>query len=389
MHAKVIVPRRMMEAGWAWAPLLTLACGAVAGLAPGTPLWVRLAGAITATLALRTLWAMRSAPPGAPLPAALAPPAGMDPGVAAHGTRHDDTTARQLLGSAIVDQVDTSVRTVLTENNQMREMAGEMALAAAQATEQFHHSMRRAGESEVSIEELLSLSGELAHSIGMIGTEVNRSIAIVKDATAQAAATRACVETMATLSASVAQALKLIDTIARQIRMLALNATIEAARAGAAGSGFAVVADEVKQLAHQTAEATQTIGAKIGAMTAMVGSSVASLQALVTTIESIDTASGSIGRAIKSQESITSRVTSSLTQMRDSVFNLSREIREAAQIGANSGMLSDLVLETASSVDRLMTGLQSNLREFGEGMVLPDGAAQSTENPAKQLLRVG
>jgi methyl-accepting chemotaxis protein len=362
----------MKNAAGVWPALLTLACGVLAASPPGTPALVRLAGAVTAALAVRTLWATRRAVPGRQGPAALAPPADTPLAVAASGAPHAAVAAMPLLGSAIVDQVNSSVRTVLTENHHMREIAGEMASAAAQATEQFHHSMRRAGESEVSIEELLSFSGELAHSIGMIGTEVSRSIAIVRDATAQAAATRACVETMATLSVAVAQALKLIDTIARQTRMLALNATIEAARAGAAGSGFAVVADEVKQLAHQTAEATQTIGAKIGEMTAMVGSSVASLQALVTTIESIDTASGSIGRAIENQESITGRVSFSLTEMRDSVFTLSREIREAAQIAANSGMLSDLVLETAGSVDKLMTGLQNSLADVGDGKVPTD-----------------
>jgi methyl-accepting chemotaxis protein len=251
-----------------------------------------------------------------------------------------------------------------------------MASAAQQAQEQFHHSMLRAADSEVNIDELQSLSTDLANSIAVIGVEVSRSIARVKDATAQAVTTRSCVETMATLSASVAQSLRLIDTIAGQTRMLALNATIEAARAGEAGSGFAVVADEVKQLARQTAEATQTIGAKIGEMSAMVVSSVASLQALVSTIESVDGASGSIGQAIAKQESISASVTSSLSQMRDAVFTLSREIREAAQIAANSGMLSDLVLETANSVDSLMTGLPGKLRHIGEGVTPADAVTE-------------
>jgi methyl-accepting chemotaxis protein len=137
-----------------------------------------------------------------------------------------------------------------------------------------------------------------------------------------------------------------------------------------------VVADEVKQLARQTAEATQTIGAKIGEMSAMVVSSVASLQALVSTIESVDGASGSIGQAIAKQESISASVTSSLSQMRDAVFTLSREIREAAQIAANSGMLSDLVLETANSVDSLMTGLPGKLRHIGEGVTPADAVTE-------------
>jgi methyl-accepting chemotaxis protein len=150
--------------------------------------------------------------------------------------------------------------------------------------------------------------------------------------------------------------------------MLALNATIEAARAGDAGKGFAVVASEVKQLANQTAEATQVIGEKIAQMTGMVTESVESLQALVGTIESVDAASGSIGRAITDQESLVERVSSSLEGMSGAVFALSREIREAAQIAANSEMLSEVVLETANSVDGLMSGLKGKLEEIGSGM---------------------
>jgi methyl-accepting chemotaxis protein len=161
--------------------------------------------------------------------------------------------------------------------------------------------------------------------------------------------------------------------------MLALNASIEAARAGEAGKGFAVVANEVKQLAHQTAEATNTIGQKIAEMTGMVAESVLSLQALVGTIASVDEASSSIGKAIIAQESLAGQVSSNLESMRDAVYTLSREIREAAQIASNSGMLSELVLETANSVDGHMSALKKNLQDIGAGMG-PAASQMAMEN---------
>ena len=172
---------------------------------------------------------------------------------------------------------------------------------------------------------------------------------------------------MAALSRTVSDVTKMIDAIARQTRMLALNANIEAARAGEAGRGFAVVANEVKQLAHQTADATNTIGQKIAEMSGMVAESVKSLQALVGTIASVDAVSGSIGQAIIEQESLAARVSSNLETMRDAVFTLSREIREAAQIASNSGMLSEIVLETANSVDGHMSALKRKLENIGTG----------------------
>ena len=295
------------------------------------------------------------------------------------GTTQDMRTAMQLFGAAVSEQVDTSVSSVLAENRQMREVAGEMAAASSQATDQFKNAMARAVDAENGIELLGSCSGDLTGSIQVIGSAVQSSIATAKSATAQVGATRRTVETMATLSHAVTDMIKLIDNISRQTKVLALNAAIEAARAGSAGVGFAVVANEVKQLAQQTAEATQVIGEKTSQMTAMVTEGVNSLQALVDTIAEVDASSESIGRAISDQETLAGRVSTSLDSMRSAVFTLSREIREAAQIAANSGMLSELVLETANSVESLMESLKLKLDDIGAGLK-PSGSSKAAGN---------
>jgi methyl-accepting chemotaxis protein len=230
--------------------------------------------------------------------------------------------------------------------------------------------MLRSVEAEGGIDELNAFGSELSGSIQTIGSEVKRSISIVKDATTQAENARGCVETMATLSRTVSDVTRIIDGIARQTRLLALNASIEAARAGEAGRGFTVVANEVKQLANQTADATQLIGRKIAEMTGTAAESVQSLRGLMGTIASVDVVSTSIGRAITDQEGLAARVSSNLEGMRGAVFTLSREIREAAQVASNSGMLSELVLETASSVDGHMSALRKKLEGIGTGGVL-------------------
>jgi methyl-accepting chemotaxis protein len=283
---------------------------------------------------------------------------------------HDiDDAPKTDLHGAHAHRINASVGKVTSENQQIRELAGEMASAAAQAKDQFRGAMSRSVEAEGSIDQLNAFGSELSESIKTIGTEVKHSIVIVKDATVQAASTRGCVETMAALSLTVADVTKMIDDIARQTRLLALNANIEAARAGEAGKGFAVVANEVKLLAQQTADATRMIGLKIAEMTGTVAESVQSLQALVTTIASIDAVSNSIEHAIAEQEGLAGRVSSSLQCMRDAVFGLSREIREAAQIASNSGMLSELVLETAQSVDGHIGTLRTELGDLHGEMV--------------------
>lgn len=303
------------------------------------------------------------APTGEAVPATL-----FEPGTPA-GTSNDLQTAMGLFGSVIMEQVETSVSAVVKENLQMREMAEEMSTAAQQANEQFRRSMTGASDTETCIERLSTVGEGLFAAIGVIGKEVESTLDVVKTATSRAAATSERVDTMAALAEDVVETIGLINDIARQTRMLALNATIEAVRAGEAGRGFAVVASEIKQLAHQTAVATETISARIASMRETTQSTVAALRVLVDTIAMTDTASGRIATALHDQETLASEVSGSLGQMRDSVFGLSREIREAAQIAANSGMLSDLVLDTANQVDGLMINLRDQLRTVGAGMM--------------------
>lgn len=353
----------------------SVACGIAVMALPDTPVLVRALGAamtVSSLVAAFACWRMASANAEASaLQAVIAvPSASAD----AEGEAARDDAARlsrdlqaamQSFNSAVTNQVDTSVDTVLSENLQMRELANEIASTTEEANSLFRGAMERAVETEGVIEQLNVVGRELSGSIQLIGSEVQRSIAIVKEATTQAETTRSCVDSLATLSQTISDVTKLIDAIARQTNLLALNANIEAAHAGKTGRGFAVVANEVKHLARQTAEATQVIGQKIAEMAGMVSESVASLQALVGTIASVDAVGSSIGRAITEQESLALRVSSSLESMRGAMFTLSREIREAAQIASNSGMLSEMVLETADSVGGHMSTLRQRLADIG------------------------
>lgn len=370
--------------------LASIACGLAIMASPDTPGAVRLLGVAVSGISLFAAFYGRrnmNAGTGATAPQHEAASSTAKDGamkaaghgkdlerdVTSGGTAQDLQTAMRLFGSAIIEQVETSVSTAASESLQMRELAKELASSSGEAKDQFKKSMTLSTETESEIERLNSCSSELSGSIKIIGSEILHSITIVKDASAQAAAARTCVETMATLSNSVSDVVDMINDIARQTRMLALNATIEAARAGDAGAGFAVVANEVKQLAQQTTDATHAIGQKIAEMSGMVTQSVESLQALVGTIANVDVASASIVRAISDQEGVATRVSSSLEGMRVAAFTLSTEIREAAQIVSNSGMLSDLVLQTADSVDGLMSVLKEKLGNIG-AIMNPDAA---------------
>lgn len=365
-HGLSIPGRRMVTA-----VAVILCLGVLA--AADDPMLVRLLGAAaTATLILLFLRGNAVEPPAtiSAVHARPAPPEASEPPAAPAntGTPQDLQTAMGLFSSVIVDQVRTSVAAVVRENSQMRDMAADMATAAGQANAQYDRSMTSVTVAEDAIQRLGSIGADLAGAIDIIGTEVKSTVLVVKEATDRADGTRRCVDTMAALAQDVGETVVMIGDIARKTRMLALNATIEAARAGPAGKGFAVVAAEVKALAHQTASATETIGGRIASMRDTTAASVDALHHLVDTIAQAAVASQRIASAVHKQEGLADVVSGSLGTMNDAVFNLSREIREAAQIAANSGMLSELVLETASNVDAHMNGLRDRLEQVGSGM---------------------
>jgi len=355
-------------------------CGAALVLLPATP-WLSdgLGAALLALSLLPLIGAsgkaaepaggtgvIPSIPSGSPASAPADPPPLAEPSA---GTERDFATAMGMFGGEIVEQVETSVQAVIAENHQMREMAQEMATASTQAREQFEVSIARSAEAETGIEQLQVFGTQLATSIEHIAGDVRNSIATVRIAVEQATETQRSVETMATLSRGMSEVLGLISGISKQTRLLALNAAIEAARAGDAGRGFAVVASEVKQLAHQTGDATSLIEDKLKQMTGTAEASAAVLKVLLSTVAAMDAVSGSIGQAIAQQDTLTGQVMDGLRGMRGSVSDVAREIREAAQIAANSGMLSEIVLETANSVDGLVCGMREKLQSVGSGML--------------------
>ncbi len=376
------------------APLAAISCAIASIILPGSPVLVRLLASVSAVwgmleayrnagLADRKSMRHLAAEPAVPGPEYAAPSEDESSGQKAEffecatcatledattATEMDRQTAMQLFGSAITDQVETSVVTVLSQNLQMREMAAEMAVGSSHSTAQFKLASERTSATEQGMEELEVFSMELEVSIGVIEAAVKTSTNTVKFAIDQAAVTRNCVEAMATVAKAVTQAVASIEQISWQTRLLSLNALIEAARAGPAGKGFAVVANEVRSLAGQTETATKLIEGSIGEMSGMVAKSVEALHALVGRIDGVEASNSSIALAIIDQESLMSRVSTSSKTMHLSVSMLAREIREAAQLASNSGVLSEIVVETADSVDALMADLKAKLAEIGTGL---------------------
>ena len=158
---------------------------------------------------------------------------------------------------------------------------------------------------------------------------------------------------MAELSAAgdrIGDVVKLITSIAEQTNLLALNATIEAARAGEAGRGFAVVAQEVKNLAGQTAKATDEISSHIVNMQRATGESVEAIKAIGQTIERISEITASISAAVEEQGAATQNIAHGVQAAAGGTLQVAENIERVAQNAAETETTSGQMVKSAKAL---------------------------------------
>src|SRR5262249_47789899 len=149
---------------------------------------------------------------------------------------------------------------------------------------------------------------EMTASIKEIARSANESAEMSKSTLAKAQTTNKTITQLGTSSQEIGNVIKVISSIAQQTNLLALNATIEAARAGDAGKGFAVVANEVKELAKQTAKATEDITNKIGAIQTDSSAAVEAIGGISQAMEKVNAIAGAIAASVEEQTATTNEV---------------------------------------------------------------------------------
>lgn len=262
------------------------------------------------------------------------------------------------------DGATSALAAVSTAASRMKGSAEKMSQVAAQAKQQTGAVASASAQAAENVQTVAAATEQLASSISEISRQVGESTRIAAQAVEQVARSEVTVTELASAANRIGEVVGLINTIASQTNLLALNATIEAARAGEAGKGFAIVASEVKNLATQTARATEGITAQVTAIQGSTQEAVDTIKGIGQIIDKMSEIATMVAAAVEEQGAATAEIARNIQQAAAGTQNVSNNIEGVSDAANQSGETASDVLQSSDGLAAESEALSNEVGRF-------------------------
>lgn len=286
---------------------------------------------------------------------------------ASEAQERQSQTVADLIGNFRME-VAEMLNAVSSNSNRMRDAAEDLNGVADETAGDATSASAASEEASTNVQTVASASEELSASIQEIRRQVSATTEIIRTAVSAAEHTNEKIGGLAESAQRIGDVVSLISAIAEQTNLLALNATIEAARAGEAGKGFAVVASEVKELATQTAKATEEIGGQIGAVQSATKDAVTAIAEITATMAEVDSYTGSIATAVEQQGAATGEISSNVQEAARGTGDVARTMVTISEKARVTSDWAGKVLHSSSDVNEQTRALQKTVDRFLEAV---------------------
>jgi methyl-accepting chemotaxis protein len=286
----------------------------------------------------------------------------------ADAQREEATRARSQMMTDLADRFDRGMEGVISGVAGRAAEVGESAQMLAQVAERgrglAESVANRSERASVNVQTVSAATQELSASINEISQQVARSVSISEQAKKEATRTSAMVRALSESANKIGTVVQLIQAIASQTNLLALNATIEAARAGDAGKGFAVVASEVKNLATQTARATEEISGQVSEIQSSTSQSVTAIAEIAETVEKMTEIATAIASAVQEQGAATAEIARNVEEVAQGTSAVTSEIKQVRSVAGETDSGAEAGLAAAAALGEQAHALKKSVEDF-------------------------
>jgi methyl-accepting chemotaxis protein len=268
---------------------------------------------------------------------------------------------------ANIPAIQDCARALASSSTELTAVSDELSSNAQETASQAAVVSAASEQVSRNVQTLATGAEEMSASIRDIAKNAYEASRVVTTAVAVAEATNARVTQLGESSIEIGKIVKVITSIAEQTNLLALNATIEAARAGDAGKGFAVVANEVKELARETARATEDIGRRVESIQSDTRAAVDSIADINKIIHQINDIQGAIAGAVEEQSTTSGEIGRNISEVAAGSSEIAKNITSVAQAARGTAGGADETKKTAAELARMAAELEQLVghREVG------------------------